>query len=451
MGGPQEIIASALMSSWTGVIIFVVAIVIAIVIGEKFKVNSGIIALAFAGIIGACFCNMRLKEVVALFPIDTFYLLFITTFFYGFMSEIGFIKGISDRMMYACRNKPAFVPIMTLIITFVISALGGDQASMLIMAPIAFGFAIEMGFNPILAIIAVQGGGSLGGYMPWATVGALQISLFERPFGSHAPALAAQMGFVITVAITVLILFFAYYFITKGFKVKSAVTVKPEPFNKKQKVALGLMIGVIVCLVLFPLINMIFKGTVVFSFLTRVLDIRLVMTIAAIIAIFLRFGNEREILMKKVPWGLIFMVCGMMTLINLMSDPHVGTIDFVTGLVGEGINPTIVVLILFLAVCGLGAVTGGITIISLLLAVVPVLAPICGMEAWALMACGMCGIHGMSISPYSAGGAMALSGCPEEMKSKVVRQQYLVMFIQAAILLIFTLIGLPKLFGGWFL
>lgn len=440
-----------MMASWGGVIIFVVAIVLAIVLGEKFKVNSGVIALAFAGLVGCIFAGMKAKEVIGLFPLDTFYLLFITTFFYGFLQEVGFIKGVSDRMMYGCRNHPGFVPIMTLIITFVISAMGGDQASMLIMAPIAFGFATSMGFNPLLAILAVQAGGSVGGYLPWATVGALQISMFEGLFGDHGAALAAQMGFVLTVVVGVLLIFFVLYIITKGYKAKNVVQTKPEPFNGKQKAALGLMIGVIVCVVIIPLIGLIAKGNPVIMTLTRILDLRNVMTIAAVIAIFMRLGNEREVFQKKVPWSLILMVCGMMTLINLMSCEQVGTVEFIKSLVSDSVNPTIVVLILFVAVCALGAVTGGITIVSLLMAVVPVLAPLAGMEGWALMAVGLTGIHGMSVSPYSAGGAMALSGCPEDMKNKVIRKQYILMFVQAAVLLVLTLIGLPQFFGSWFL
>ena len=50
----------------------------------------------------------------------------------------------------------------------------------------------------------------------------------------------------------------------------------------------------------------------------------------------------------------------------------------------------------------------------------------------------------MFISPYSMGGAMALSGCPEEIKSTVVRKQYVAMVIHAVIMLALTISGLPS-------
>lgn len=434
-----------MMASWTGVAIFAVAIVLAIVIGEKFKKNSGLIALVFAFIIGCGFAGMRAKNVLSAFPVDTFYVIFIATFFYGFMSESGFVKGLSDRMIYACRNKPALIAPMTLLVTFVLSAMGANEAAMLIMAPLCFGLAIQMGYSPLLAIIAVQAGGSLGGYMPWAVVGAMQIGMFEGLFGSAAAGKAAQMGFTWTVLVLTLILFFGTYIITKGHKVKKPVIAPPEPFTAQQKKALYVLCGVLFCVVIVPLLSTIFPGPF-FSKLTGILDLRLVMTVGAIVAMFLKLGNEREVFSKRVPWSLIFMVCGMMTLISLASN--VGTIEFVTGLVGEGLNPSLAVLLLFVVVCLLGAVTAGITVVSLLLALVVPLATACGMPGYALMACGLCGIHGMSISPYSGGGAMALSGCPDEMRSSVIKKQYLIMIIQAILLLALTLLGLPEFFAG---
>lgn len=435
------------MASYLGIVVFVIAIVAAIVIGETLKKNSGIIALVFAFIIGCGFSGLRAKDVIAAFPIDVFYLIFISTFFYGFMHESGFVKGVSDRMLYACRNKPAVIPPMLLLITFVLAAMGAADASFLIIAPLAFGLAIEMGFNPILAVIAVQAGGSLGGYMPWSTVGALQIGLFEKLFESHSEAVASQMGFALTVVVAILLLFFGTYFATKGNKVSTPKIAVPEPFNKQQKKSFVLVSITLFCLIILPLLNAIFHNSF-FGWLVRVLDIRTVMTIAALAAMFLKLSDERTVLTKRVPWGLMFLVCGMMTLINLATT--VGTIEFITGQISEGLNPTAVVLVLFVAVCLLGAVTGGITVVSLLMAIILPLSAASGIPGYVLMACALCGIHGMSISPYSAGGAYALSGCPDEMRSSVVKKQYLIMFIQAALLLVLTLIGLPKFFAGWF-
>ncbi len=440
------------MASWTGVVIFVVAFVLAIVIGEKFKKNSGMIALVFAFIIGCAFCTLSAKNMILkTFPLDVFYVMFIITFFYGFMHESGFVKGLSDRMIYACRNHPALLAPAFLVCAFVMAAMGGDTAAFLVLAPLAFGLAFELGFNPILAIIAVQGGASLGGYMPWTMLGSMQIGMFEGLFGSHPEGVAAHMGFTLTVAVNVIVLFFATYFITKGHKVSKMPDLKaPEPFNKDQKKSLVLMICVLVCVIIFPLLNLIFKGNKFISGAARFLDVRSVFTIGAVIAMFLKLGDERKVFSQRVPWSLIFMVAGMMSLIALASQPEVGTIDFVTGLIKEGLNPTIVVLILFVAACLLGAVTAGITVLSLLLAIVPPLAAASGLPGYVLMACALCGVHGMSIGPYSSGGAMALSGCPDEHRSSVIRKQYLIMIIQAVLLLVLVLIGVPKFFAGLF-
>ena len=87
-------------------------------------------------------------------------------------------QTVAPASKASASRRPAIIRTVTV-------APHGLWCLFFILAPLAFGLAFELGFNPILAIIAVQGGASLGGYMPWTMLGSLQIGMFEGIFGSH--------------------------------------------------------------------------------------------------------------------------------------------------------------------------------------------------------------------------------------------------------------------------
>ena len=88
-----------LMASWTGVIIFAIAIILSIVLGEKLKINQGILAFGFSFIICILLGGMPAANVITKsFPSGLVFLLLITTFFYGFASSNGLIKNLADHV-----------------------------------------------------------------------------------------------------------------------------------------------------------------------------------------------------------------------------------------------------------------------------------------------------------------------------------------------------------------
>ena len=442
-----------MLASWTGVIIYVIAIVLAIVLGEVLKINQGILAFAFTFIIAILLGGQSASPIITQnFPGGMVFLLMITTFFYGFASSNGLIKNLSDRILYAFRKAPAAIPFVMVVIAMLMSALGASgEGTVMVVSPLFFAIAINMGFDPILAIIASGCGGVATSFFYWVGSGAFQIGMLEPMVGYDVSFAAMQTNAIMNVIVT-LITFVIYYLITKGFKIKAPDNLrKPEPMTRDQKLSFTFILIAIFCLVVIPLINMIIPGIIFLTKLQNFLDIRTVMTLGVIACILAKVGNAMEVVTKKIPWNLIIMLAGMMTLIGSMSQ--VGTIDFLTAQFENDLHPTLAVLIMFVFPCLLGAVTGGLTVIMLVGAVAPAIAAASGLPLVVIVAVGLLGTNGMSISPYSTGGAMAISGCPDELRSKVIKRQYTVMFVYAIIALLLSLAGVTGgiasgIFGG---
>ncbi len=438
------------MASWGGVIVYVVAIVLAIFLGEKLKSNQGIFALVFAFIIGSGVAGIAPANVIAqCFPTATLFLLMIVTFFYGFLGENGLIQALSQRIIYAFRNRPAIIPIVLMFTSMLMSALGaGGEGAVLAMSPLFFFLAVEMGFSPVLAVIAAYAGVSTS-YLFWVGSGAFQISMLEQ-FVGYEVSYASMMTCAVISIITILITFAIFYITGKGYKVtKTAENIqKPEPMNQKQRTSLVILIVAIFCLAILPLINIIFPA----AWLSKVcnfLNIRVVMTLGVLACVLFRVGDERKVVTTKIPWNLIIMLSGMMTLITLASKT--GTIDFLTTMLSGDMSPIVATLIMFILPCALGAFTGGLTVIIIVAQVVPALAASSGLSVAALMAVGLVGTTAMSMSPYSTGGAMAISGCPDDLRSATIKKQYLGMFIHAIVMLILCLANVPQLIVNWFM
>ena len=92
-------------------ILCLLAIVASIVIGYKFKFNTGVIALAFAFIIGNLVMGLKVNDIVAFWPTTiVFYLLSIALFF-NYATENGTMDVLGKKLLYAMggnsQNAPA--------------------------------------------------------------------------------------------------------------------------------------------------------------------------------------------------------------------------------------------------------------------------------------------------------------------------------------------------------
>ena len=204
-----------------GTLLWVVlaAIAASIALSYKLKVNLGIPALIFAYIIGCFILKMRVKEIVALWPTSTVFLLMTITMFFSFAVFNGTLPKVANKILYASRNNIWALPFLLLLVGVIIGGMGAPPPAVnAILAVICFTIAIPAGMSPMLMAIVVVYGGASGTFFPWAVQGSIAKGIMGGFVGDLADGYTWKI-FLAWFMFTV-ICFAIVYVATKGHKLK---------------------------------------------------------------------------------------------------------------------------------------------------------------------------------------------------------------------------------------
>ncbi len=433
------------MSTTAGLIMFIAAIIVTIIVASKTKCNIGIVALCFAFLIGTIVMKQSIASIVALFPTKLLFLMMVVCFFYGYASENGAIQGVANRMIYATRNHSWALPIALYFATFVVSTMGaGAAATPVFMSPIAFTLAAEMGFSPILAVLAVFLGSMGGGLQPWTSSGSMFRGIAANTL-TEAQAYSIGWGYGITLMAICTLFFLVVYVIFKGYKVNAANIRKPEPFNKNQKITIAIIVAMMVLIIVPVFCNMFFPNPATKWFSSK-FDIQVLSCLGIVLCSALNLAKTADVVKNKIPWTTIIMICGMSTLIGLAVS--MGVTDVIGSWLGGSIPrfliiPTIVLLAGLLSF----VTTGPAVIFPLFIPMFPAIAAATGLSPVAMTVALFAGTGATGLSPFSQGGSMALIGCKDdEMREKLLPKQFICAFAFLLCYMIMALLGWFNLF-----
>ena len=425
-------------------ITFFVIVAAIVFIGIKRNVNFGLL-----GIIAALCIAMLVKgesataAVTANFPLTLFFNLFITTLFYGFANASGAMKGVAQRIVYQFRNHTALLPFVGFATTIVVSAMGpGAMSTPIIVSALVFSLALQAGYHPILASLAVWSGTMIGDAMPWMTTWQTRIGTYQALLGdSYLPQIEHSVFLLmIWFAVVYTAIFVIAYFFFGAHKIKrgSIQVEKPEPFTAKQKISIWVIFAVIILLVVPQFVELVVPNPVT-AWMKANLSMQLLAGIGAAILAILQVANFNEVLKHQVPWGVILTVCGMMFLMKYADAMNVVT-TFATPLQSASLP-------LWLLPAALLAINGVLTYFCDGRAVSPMLQPLypvfvaLGCPVENVFLSQMFGGTGPSLSPFSTGGAMALNGCPDELRDKTIRVQMVMPWVILVITFVLSAVG----------
>ena len=438
------------MSASTALVLFLAAIIVAVFLGTKLKTNIGVYGIIFAFLIGTILMDKTIAQVISYFPTSLMFTLMIVAFFYGYASSNGTIKAISDRLIYACRGNIKLIPLVLYFSVFIVSTLGaGAGAAPVIMSPIAFSLAAEIGFSPVLAVVAVSLGALGGGIQAWTSTGVMFKGIAEGTLG-EAVANSVSWGYGVTLMVIPTIFYIlVYLYYSKKNELKAVEIKKPESLTKDQKITLSLILGIMVLVIIPVFANMFFPNAYTAWFASK-FDIKVLCAIGIAICAALNLGNTNNIIRNNIPWPTIIMVCGMSTMINMAVET--GIADLMGSWLGSNI-PTFLIIPMVVLLGGLLSfvTTGPAVIFPLFIPMFPALAAATGLSPVALTMAIFAGTGATGMSPFSQGGAMAIVGCKDEKvreslwsKQLLFAFLFLMFYILVAALGWFTLIA--KLF-----
>lgn len=397
-----------------GTLLWVVlaAIAASIALSYKLKVNLGIPALIFAYIIGCFILKMRVKEIVALWPTSTVFLLMTITMFFSFAVFNGTLPKVASKILYASRNNIWALPFLLLLVGVIIGGLGAPPPAVnAILAVICFTIAIPAGMSPMLMAIVVVYGGASGTFFPWAVQGSIAKGIMGGFVGDLADGYTWKI-FLAWLMFTV-ICFAIVYIATKGHKLKKIDIEKPEPFDKIQKKNLIIIIIVAILIIIPPLFKIMLPKSASIAFLASTLDVQMLAVIGVFVCTVMKLGDEKQAIVKGVPWSTILMLGGVCTLMGVATSA--GVTDYIAQWIGSSIPVTLIVPVFTILAAFLSLFSGALTVVfPMLSAMAMPIAVAAGIAPAALFIGIIIGGSATAISPFSTGGATMIANCPDQ-------------------------------------
>ncbi|MCI8576720.1 MAG: hypothetical protein HFG64_04230 [Lachnospiraceae bacterium] len=391
--------------------ISLIAIVLAIIIGWKFKVNAGIVAMGFAFLIGVLLVDGgKVSTVISYWPTSiVFYLLAIALFF-NYATNNGTMDLLAENLLYALNGNAKLIPWVITVVCAVVAFLGAGASTPAIIGPLAFAIGLSAGIHPVLLAIAVACATTIGGDNPINGFGGvISKSLIE---GTAYVENATQISYYVWInaCIKQLLVIAVCYIIFKGYKAERVDVKKPEKFNPTQKKQLVLLLVALAAMVIPAVLNTWVKT----PFVSRVAALcqpQSVMVFAAICSVFMKLGDEKEVI-RKIPMNTLILIAGMSMLLGIAKDA--GMTDAIANIMSNSIPKMFVPAALVGFAAFLSFFSSGTGVVCpLLYPMVEGLSANLGLNPVMLFSCIFIGAMSSSVSPFSTGGAMTIAGCPD--------------------------------------
>ena len=388
-----------------------IAITIAIVLGYKTKINIGFFAIMFAYLLGCFGMGMKTSEVIELWPIKIFFIIFSVTLFYNFALANGALEKLSNQLLYKCRNFPQLLPLAIFFVATIIAGLGAGYYTVLaFMAPITLLLCSKTKMNLVIAALAVNYGALAGANFMTSQSGIIFRGLMDTAGIGTDTAFSYATGiFAATFAVPIVVL--GIYSLINAKSNKIAIEVeKPEPLDNKQKQSIILIFIMMAIVLTVPILNLIMPNVSAIKFLNSRIDIGFISIIFALISLLLKLGDEKKVV-SLIPWNTLIMICGVGMLISL--GVKAGVINELSQWLGTNVPVWMIPIVLGVisAVMSVFASTLGV-VAPAVFPMVPQLAAVSGLSPVLLFICIIIGAQSSSISPFSSGGSLMLGSAP---------------------------------------
>ncbi|EPV1370377.1 SLC13 family permease, partial [Acinetobacter baumannii] len=275
--------------------------------------------------------------------------------------------------------------------------------------------------NMIIGGMAANYGALAGANFMTSQSGIIFRSLMENTGITSQTAFSYSSGiFVLTLIIPIAVL--GIY--TLWNRKSNSIVIedqKPEPFDKKQKQSIFLIILMMSIVLVFPILHLVFPDVKTISFLNSKIDIAFLAITFSLISLLMKLADEKKVI-ALVPWGTLIMICGVGMLIAL--GVKLGIITTLSEWLANNVPVWVIPVLLCLisAIMSVFSSTLGV-VAPTLFPIVPALALTSGLNPLVLFICIVVGAQSTAISPFSSGGSLIMASAPADIdKTKFFNQ-----------------------------
>ena len=423
-----------------------IALVIAIIANNRFKMHLGVICLFFAFVIGIGMQGMSANDLLAGAPANIILIFLFAIPFFTAISQTGALEILGKRMIRATKGKTGILPIAIILAIALISCCA-ETTVMYVLGPLVITICLLTGMDLMIACMLFAFSIPFGSANPFTTLTGQVIAGVTASNGAPDPSrlgTAVWLNMILNGIILIIITMLVF----KGFKLKKTEIDKNEnlEFNRDQKIAIRLFVAALILLVCPSVLAVIFPKVAAFGWLKGVLNVYSVYTLMNILAFAFKIARFDETV-RKVPWTVLATLVGVMALIDVASAAGLGTLlaDIISSNVPVFLIPAILILCSAL-----------FSFVATFFAVLPLLAPVAaaisantGLSLAMLVSCICIGAIGSgSTSPLSAMGAQILSVMPSEEQPSLSARMIRFTFLTIAVYFVLALVGVYKIFPG---
>jgi len=393
-------------------VVSVCALALAVLVSCVSRVNVGVLSLALAWIVGVYVAGMPLNAVMAGFPTQLFLTLTGVTLLFALAQTNGTLERLVHHAVRLCRGNRGTIPIMFFALGAGLSSIGpGNIASAALLAPVAMATAARTGIPLFLMAIMVGNGANSGALSPIAPTGIIVDGLMAR---IGLPGLELQ-AYIYNLLAHALVAFGGYALFggLKLFRTGRASTEEIDdpshrgPFERRHWIT----IGVISALIVSVIATSVHVGMGAFA--------------GAAILVLTGSADDGEAV-KRMPWRVIIMVCGVTVLIAVLEKT--GGMDLFTSLLARLASPATVngVVAFVTGLISSWSSTAGVVLPTFLPAVPGLVEKVGGGDPLAVAISINVGAAMVDVSPLSTLGALCVATVADPADARVLFRQLLI-------------------------
>ena len=388
-------------------ILSLVALLVAIAISMASKLNVGVLAMALAWLIGTYVAGFRVEQVAAGFPASLFLTLTGVTLLFALAESNGTLERLAHRAVGLARGKTRLIPILLFVIAFLLSSMGpGSITTVALLIPISMAVGNRAGVTKFLTALAVANGANAGNMSPISSIGIIaNTKMAEAGLGGHEAKvwIANFVAHVVVMA--------GAYVLFGGWKLPARAPQSGDPAVERFDQKHWLTIAVIGAWI---------AGVVGFQ-----LSVGLAAFLAASVLVLIRVADE-SLAMKRVPWGVIVMVCGVTVLIAVLEKT--GGMELFTSMLARLASPASLngVVAFVTGLISSWSSTAGVVLPAFLPTAPGLVEKVGGGDPLAVALSINVGAAMVDVSPLSTLGALCVAAVSEPAEARTLFRQLLI-------------------------
>ncbi len=386
-------------------------LVLVFLIGTLRPINLGSLSLVMTFLVGTIFVGENVKEMYSGFPVELLVLLAGVTYLFAIAESNGTVGRVVEGAARMVKDRRALIPWVVFVVAALPTMAGAlGSAGVALLAPLALRLARRYDIDRRMIGLMVVHGAASGNFSPLNVLGAIVSQALARNGLEMSSSVLFLGNLAYNVALSAII-----YLMFGGLRLSRREVKNPQPapatlyeqaesrpqrLRGDQLCTLFAILAVAVAAFVFGLSI----GFVAFA------------AAAALQLIFPVSSGEAD---KKIAWGVVLLVCGIVTYVAALQ--RYGTVEAV----GHGIAGLSTPLVTGLLLCVVGAVTSAFaSSAGILGAMVPLAVPF--MARGEISTTGL--VVALAISttvvdatPFSTVGALVVANAEDEERPRIYR------------------------------